>query len=71
MRLGERTREEYVPRDSFGYQPYSSRVRKSNRPLLIDSAYYKMAESLGPEWESDEGHLVLYVLPVQMGLGLT
>jgi hypothetical protein len=61
MHLGERTREEYVPRDTYGIQPYSSRVRKSSRPLLIHSAYYKMAESLGPEWESDEGHLVLYV----------
>jgi hypothetical protein len=69
--LGERTREEYVPRDSYGYQPYSSRVRRSNGPLLMYSAYYKMAESLGPEWKSDEGSLVLYVLPIQMRLRLT
>jgi hypothetical protein len=69
--LGELTREEYVPKDTYGYQPYSSRVRKSNRPLLIHSAYYKMAESLGPEWKSDEGSLVLYVLPIQMRLRLT
>jgi hypothetical protein len=29
-----------------------------------------MAESLGPEWESDKGHLVLYVQPIQTGLKL-
>jgi hypothetical protein len=69
--LGELTREEYVPKDTYGYQPYSSRVRKSNGPLLIYSAYYKMAESLGPEWESDKGHLVLYVQPIHMGTRLT
>jgi hypothetical protein len=68
MHLGERTREEYVPKDTYGYQPYSSRVRKCNSPWLIYSAYYKMAESLGAEWESDEGHLVLYVQPNQGGL---
>jgi hypothetical protein len=68
---GERTREEYVPKDTYGYQPYSSRVRKSNRPLLIYSAYYKMAESLGSEWESDKGRLVLYVKPVHLLLRLT
>jgi hypothetical protein len=64
--LGELTREEYVPKDTYGSQPYSSRVRKCNRPLLIYSAYYKMAESLGPEWKSDEGNLVLYLKPVYM-----
>lgn len=63
---GERTREEYVPRDTFEFRPCSSRVRKSNRPLLIYSAYYKMAESLGPEWESDKGHLVLYAQPIHL-----
>jgi hypothetical protein len=35
MHLGERTREEYVPKDTYGYQPCSSRVRKSNRLSLI------------------------------------
>jgi hypothetical protein len=30
-----------------------------------------MAESLGPEWESDRGHLVLYVQPIHTGLQLT
>jgi len=30
-----------------------------------------MAESLGPEWETDKGNLVLYVQPFQMGLQLT
>jgi len=65
MHLGERTREDYVPRDSFGSQPCSSRVSGTNRLLLIHLAYYKMAESLGPEWKSDEGHLVLYVLLIQ------
>ena len=30
-----------------------------------------MAESLGPEWETDKGNLVLYVQPFQMGLRLT
>lgn len=71
MHLGERTREEYVPTDTFEFQPCLSRVSESNRLLLMCSAYYKMAESLGPEWESDEGHLVLYVSPVHMSFRLT
>jgi hypothetical protein len=63
---GERTREEYVPRDTFGFRPCSSRVSEPGCLLLIYSAYYKMAESLGPEWESDKGHLVLYVQPIHL-----
>jgi len=62
------TSQEHVPRDMCGFPSSSWRVSKYNRLLLIYLAYYKMAESLGPEWQSDDGHLVLYVQPNPIGI---
>lgn len=70
MRFEEPTREASVPMDTLGFQRYLWKVSRSHCLSLIRLAYYKMAENLGPEYEKDEGQLILCVLPIQTDVPL-